>query len=274
MSKENIAKCKLQNANCKMAEYRRILQPDGRAYAARLTQFAICILQFAICNVSRAADAPSPAVTISLANRQSSASPSRQGFTHTGGGNIDVSQPSADTIVITMTGVAVAGGHPIKNSQAGWNFDLNQTFEVAFADAKVKKAKLTVEGRVVGLLRSNAKGCGTAQAGPATATVSGGQGGSISLSMPVHQVGCGENLSINDHEGPTGAVVTAGTFTLHQSWNLCATHPKNIKPCKAISAEFAPDPALDPLWISYWEPFHGASKKDFGFQVTIKVAAE
>ena len=53
-----------------------------------------------------------------------------------------------------------------------------------------------------------------------------------------------------------------------------AAHPKKVLPCKAASAEFAPDPALDPLWISYWEPFHGAQKKDFGFQVTVKVAAE
>ena len=44
--------------------------------------------------------------------------------------------------------------------------------------------------------------------------------------------------------------------------------------CKAASAEFAPDPALDPLWISYWEPFHGAIKKDFGFQVTVRVVPE
>jgi hypothetical protein len=48
----------------------------------------------------------------------------------------------------------------------------------------------------------------------------------------------------------------------------------NLLTCKAASAEFAPDPALDPLWISSFEPFHGASKKDFGFQVTIKVAVE
>ena len=34
------------------------------------------------------------------------------GFTHTGGGNIDVPSRRADTVVITMTGVAVAGGHP------------------------------------------------------------------------------------------------------------------------------------------------------------------
>jgi hypothetical protein len=39
-------------------------------------------------------------------------------------------------------------------------------------------------------------------------------------------------------------------------------------------AELTPDPALDALWIRYWEPFHGASKKDFGFQVILKVTAD
>jgi hypothetical protein len=43
---------------------------------------------------------------------------------------------------------------------------------------------------------------------------------------------------------------------------------------KGPSAEFAPDPALDPLWISYKEPFHGATKKDFGFQMTLKVVED
>jgi hypothetical protein len=36
----------------------------------------------------------------------------------------------------------------------------------------------------------------------------------------------------------------------------------------------APDPALDPLWISYWEPFRGAGKKDFGLQITLRVAPD
>jgi hypothetical protein len=44
--------------------------------------------------------------------------------------------------------------------------------------------------------------------------------------------------------------------------------------CKGPSAEFAPDPAIDPLWLSYKEPFHGAAKKDFGFQVILKVAED
>jgi hypothetical protein len=28
------------------------------------------------------------------------------------------------------------------------------------------------------------------------------------------------------------------------------------------------------LWLSYKEPFHGAIKKDFGFQVTLKLAED
>jgi hypothetical protein len=67
--------------------------------------------------------------------------------------------------------------------------------------------------------------------------------------------------------------VVPGKFTLHQAWHIAAMHPHGL--CgKAASAEFAPDPALDPLWISYWEPFHGAIKKDFGFQVVIRLVVE
>ena len=51
---------------------------------------------------------------------------------------------------------------------------------------------------------------------------------------------------------------------LHQQFHILAGAPQALLPCKASSAEFAPDPALDPLWISYWEPFHGTAKKDFG----------
>jgi hypothetical protein len=94
----------------------------------------------------------------------------------------------------------------------------------------------------------------------------------VALCLPDHAVACGENLSVNDHEGPITVPIAAGKYTLHQEFRLLASQPRAILPCKAPSAEFAPDPALDPLWISYWEPFHGAAKKDFGFQVTLKVA--
>src|SRR5207237_6074639 len=85
-----------------------------------------------------------PPVTIALTNRQSQTTPHRQGFTHTGGGNIDVAQPAPDTLVVTVTGVAVAGAHPVKHSAAALHFALDQDFEISFDDkAKLKQAKLT-----------------------------------------------------------------------------------------------------------------------------------
>lgn len=213
-----------------------------------------------------------PAVTVTLKDRHGHAAPVRAGFTHTGGGNTDVAQPAPDIVVVTMTGVAVAGAHPCRDSAAALTFDLQQCLEIAIVPA-TKRAKLTLEGRVIGLLRSH-RGGGSAQAGPAHAGVSAGSVELAGLDLPGHGVSSGDNLSINDRSGPVAAVVVAGEYRLCQSFTVSAAHPSSLRMCKAASSEFAPDPALDPLWISYWEPFHGAAKKDFGFQVTIKVVPE
>ena len=226
-----------------------------------------------------AADAPAPPVTIDLGSRQAQGVPSRQGFCHTGGGNIDVQQPTPDVIVVTMTGVAVAGGHPCKDSLAALAFDLSQEFEITAAKPDIKRAKLTIEARVIGLLRSHPGGGTASITCPAHAFVipAGAIGdvpAAIEVSLPGRPVACGESLSVNDKSGPTGALVPVGKYTLQERFGVQAAHPKRLIPCKAASAELRPDPALDPLWISAFEPFHGAQKKDFGFQVIVKVSAE
>src|SRR5689334_6223463 len=60
-------------------------------------------------NVAPATPSAPPASFI-LGPRHGHVTPARQGCTHTGGGNIDIAQPSPDTLVITMSGVAVAYG--------------------------------------------------------------------------------------------------------------------------------------------------------------------
>jgi hypothetical protein len=226
--------------------------------------------------------APSaPPLSITLKERHGHVTPSRVGFTHTGSGYIDIAQPSPDTVVITMTGVAVAGPHPWQDSVATLNFDLEQCFEVSFDDPKLKKAKFTVEGRVIGLLRSVAskkdcqKGCGSADESCANVAILADGGGQVvALANAPHSVACGENLSLNDHVGPAEGPVVAGKYLLKQNFTITAAHPRGLLASKAASAEFAPDPALDPLWISYWEPFHGIKKADFGYQVTVKVVPD
>jgi hypothetical protein len=225
------------------------------------------------------AAAAAPPVSIVIGPRHGHTTPHRQGHTHTGAGYIDVQQPSPDTVVITMTGVAVAYGG-CHGAMASLDFDLEQAFEVSFDKEDLKKAKISLEGRVIGLLRSPCPctgACGTAEESGGCASVApcGVEGGAglLSLCVPDHAVTC-DNLAINDHEGPIEAPVVAGKYSLHQSFRIAAYHPRTCLPAKADSSEFAPDPALDPLWISYREPFHGIGKKDFGFQITLKVAED
>src|ERR1043165_991289 len=85
---------------------------------------------------------PPPKVGFVLKDRHGHATPARTDAAHTAGGNIDVSQPREDTLIITMTGVVTAGPHPCKASAAGMDFDLDQEIAIGFTDPKVKKAKL------------------------------------------------------------------------------------------------------------------------------------
>jgi hypothetical protein len=222
-------------------------------------------------NITVTTAQPAPDVSLAMGSRSGKVTPVRSGCTHTGGGNIDVQQPAPDTVVITMMGVAVAYGGPAGAASASQVFELVQQFEVSFDKPTVKAAKLTIEGRLIGFLRSHKLGTADVCAG---ATISGGTGPGLTLTMPGHAVSGCESASINDKEAPDGLVVASGKYVLNQSFRVTAAMPKCALPCKAPSAEFAPDPALDPLWISAKEPFKGAKKADLGFQVIIKVAAE
>jgi hypothetical protein len=216
---------------------------------------------------ARATAADAPKVSIALGKRQATATPQRSGCAKTAGGNIDVQQPTPDTVVVTMTGVAVATAHP-HGSDAAIVFDLLQCFSVSFDDPKVKKAKIEIEGRVIGVLRSGCKG-GSARVGDGCASIQISGNALGSLTIPGAGVSGGENLSVNTKEGPCSFPISKGDYTLHQCWSVEASHPRGL--CgSAASAEFAPD-AIDPLWISAKEPFKGIAKKDFGFVVTIKV---
>jgi hypothetical protein len=214
---------------------------------------------------------PEPVVSILLKERHGHVTPVRSGGTYTGGGNIDVAQPSPDTVVVTLTGGAVATEHPC-GSAATLTFELEQCFEVVLEKPEVKAARLTVEGRVAGLLRGGRTGSAEESGGCATVTC--GSAGLVTVCVPDHGVAGGECLAISDTTGPEVVPVGSGPHTLHVRWRLSASNPKALLG-KAASAEFAPEPALDPLWVGGpRDPFHGVGKKDFGFQMVFKVAEE
>lgn len=216
---------------------------------------------------------PPPPARIVLGPRHSQVIPCRSGHAHTGDGNVDVAQPYPDTVVVTMTGVAAAGANPCKESQANVGFEFGQEFEIRFDSPKLKKAKLVVEGRIIGLLRSTCRGGGSAEVGQGCATVDAGGMALLTVCTPPAAVTGGQNVSVNHHEGPSEAPIVPGKYALHETFGVSATHPRTACPGKAI-AEFGSDSGLDGLWITAHDPFSGASKKDFGFQVTIKVVRD
>jgi hypothetical protein len=210
-----------------------------------------------------------PTVSLQLDDRHGHVTPVRVGFTHTGGGLIAVATPDADTIVVTMTGVAVAGAHPCKDSMAQLNFCLDQVLEVSWDSKDVKACKVTMDGQIIGALRSTCKDGGSAEESAGSFVLSGDGFETLALTVPSHSVG-GDNLAVNCHGGPVSAGIKAGKYNLHGNWTISASHPRGFTG-QASSADFDPA-ALDPLWISYWEPFHGIGKTSFGLQVTIKIA--
>jgi len=213
-------------------------------------------------NVIVSAGTAPPPVSITLAERHGHVTPSQAHCSHSGGGLIDVAAPAPDTVIITMTGAVVGN--------AEMRFELDQCFEVNFDDPKVKQAKLSAEGRVVGLMRGGKKGCG--EYSDACAHIATCGVDLVDVCVPPHSACDCDALAVNDHDGPKVVPVMPGKYTLHQTFVIVSRTGSYL--CKRASAEFAPDPALDPLWISYWEPFHGVKKDSFGFQMSLKLAAD
>ena len=173
----------------------------------------------------------------------------------------------------------MAGAHPCKDSLASLNFDLVQSFDFTPADLKPVSAKLVLEARALGLLRSYRSGCchktfGSAEMSEASATVSTDCEERLALALEPHAVAGGDDLSINDHGGPVEAPVTPGRYILHQRFVISAAHARSLLPCGHASAEFAPESALDPLWLGNRESFHGLAKKDLDFQVSLRVVVD
>jgi hypothetical protein len=226
-----------------------------------------------------AADPPPPippAVQLLLGPGEGTATPHRTGCAHAGGGNILVTQPANDTIATSMTGVVVGKSSPLADGVASYAFELTQDFEVVVSDPKVPAAKLLMEARVVGLLRGPKCCCGSPGASaaisvPAHAAVRCGPQELLAVSLPPRSASSGESVSVYNREGPACAIVAPGKYTLHEVFGIEAVGGKWGCPGKGPSAEFAPDGALDPRWISSYEPFHGAIKNSFGFQVILKV---
>jgi hypothetical protein len=180
-----------------------------------------------------------------------------------------VLQPAPDTLTITLTGAAAAKANPFAPSMASLEAAVEQKFEVVFP-AGFTPAHLILEGRVLGLLRSECLKSGSAELVQATAAVHHDSQTLVGLNFPPKSVSGREALAVNLADGSACVPVGPGCHTLHLSLHITASQSRCLCP-HISSAEFAPPPALPPTWIHFPDPFGGLDRTGLGFQVTVRV---
>jgi hypothetical protein len=226
-----------------------------------------------------AADVPAgPAYQIVLRSRHAEVTPSHTRDSQTGGGYILVEQPEPNTIVVTMSGAAVAGS-ACHASTAGIDFNLEQDLDIIATRPGVRPPRVGMVGRLVGTLQVTdpgkcGKACGTAEQGPAVACLALGGTGLLSVNVKPSSVVCGQESSINYRHGPVEAPAVAGPYCLTGSFHIDVTQGKSVWNRQAAVADFDPAPQLDGSWADVLKPFRAVPRKDFGFKIILRVVEE
>lgn len=201
----------------------------------------------------------------------------------TGGGSIVVEQPEVNTIVVTMGGSAVAGSsHHCSN--AGINFEFVQDLDIVPLRNNVRPPRVGMVGRVVGTLQVTeptnfGHASGSAQQGPATATLCTAGMDVLTLDVEPSTVACGQKLAINHQFGPVEAPVVAsspggGCYRLSASFGLGANQDKGVFNRRFAVADFDPAPQLDAFWADALKPFRAVPRNEFGYKLVLRVIEE
>ncbi len=226
-----------------------------------------------------AADAPTgPAYQIVLRSRSGEVTPSRSKDTQTGGGTISVEQVEPNTILVTMTGSAAAGSD-CRSTHAALDFNLEQELEIIPTRKGLRPPRVGMVGRVIGTLQVTDggkcdKGCGGAEQGPASAFLSTGGTNLLSLNVKPAATSKAQELAVNYREGPIEAPAVTGMYRLNASFRIGVTQGKGTFNRQFAVADFDPAPQLDGFWAEALKPFRAVPRKDFGYQLIIRVVEE
>lgn len=220
-----------------------------------------------------------PPYQIVLRSRHAAVTPQRtQHETQTGGGSILVEQPEPNTIYFNMAGSAVVGSDHHRTA-ATLDFQLDQELEIIATRPNVRPPRIGMIGRVVGTLQVTHPGkcckpCGMADQGPAGASLCLGETELLCVSVPTSGVICGQELSINHQVGPVECVGDVGCYHLNGTFRISATQGQGVFHRQFAVADFDPAPQLDAFWADALKPFRAVPRRDFGFQLVVRVVED
>ena len=181
---------------------------------------AVCTacIAFAIATPASAEECQAAAATINLGARSGCSHPTKHGHAYTGGGDISVTQPTPDSLVVRMHGAVAACGNPFCDACSVMEFVHDLDFHVDVTPMGCP-AKLLIESHAYGLLRGRGK-TGVAEMTDAVAMLSAGSNEIVSLGLPPSCItGC-EALAPITSRGPICVPICSGCYHLRQQFKI------------------------------------------------------
>ena len=221
----------------------------------------------------RAMQSSQPVYSIKLGGRSACVSPRHRGQARAEGGQIDMTPPSSNTLVAVLSGSVAANAYLGCPGSASERFQLVQEFEIACSDKNIKSAKISFDSVLAGFVRSKHRsGAGMRLATARVCPLGSSQPVMVIEHPPLAVDGtdgrhCNQHLPTLEVSGlPLGHyVLTAELILEAEAFGIADAH---------AHADFSPSGSLPADWVRTRDPFQGVDKKDFGFSLTLTVAAE
>jgi hypothetical protein len=118
------------------------------------------------------------------------------------------------------------------------------------------------------------KPCGTAEQGPATASLAVGETSLLAVTVKPSALACGQELAINNRDGPVECPAAVGCYRLNAAFRIGVSQGKGVFHRQAAVADFDPAPQLDAFWADVLKPFRAVPRREFGFKIVVRVVEE
>jgi hypothetical protein len=220
-----------------------------------------------------AAQLSQPVYSITLEGRSACVIPSHRGQSRAEGGQIDITSPNSNDLVAVLSGSVAANAYLGCPGTASERFQLVQEFEITCSDKNIKTAKLALDSVLAGFVRSKHRAGAGMRLATARVCPVGSTEPVMAIAHPTLAVEgtdgrhCNQHLPTLEVGGvPLGRYALTAELVLEaDAFGIADAHS---------NADFSPSGSLPSDWVRARDPFQGVDKKNFGFSLTLAVAAD
>jgi hypothetical protein len=214
-----------------------------------------------------------PVYSLDLGGRSACVTPSHRGQARAEGGEIDITSPKSNALAAVLSGSVAANAYLGCPGSASERFQLVQEFTVTCSGKNVKTVKMSLDSELAGFARSKHHAGAGARLAVASVCPVGSTEPVMVVTHPTLAVDgndgrhCNQHLPTTEVSGlPLGRYVLMAEFVLEaEAFGIADAH---------ANADFSPSSSLPSDWVRTRDPFQGVDKKNFGFSLTLTVAAD